>query len=60
MTQAQTVMDADDMVLKHRRVITRGELPRKLIKGKHIILSRHDLRIMNDKCCYNVFNCSML
>ncbi|XP_070494497.1 uncharacterized protein [Chironomus tepperi] len=32
MTQAQTVMDADDMVLKHRRVVTRGELPRKMMK----------------------------
>ena len=48
MNQAQTVMDADDMVLKHRRVVSRGELPKKLMKGKHI-LTRHDLRIMNDK-----------
>lgn len=41
MTQAQTVMDADDMILKHRRVVSRGDLPRKLMKGKHA-LSRHE------------------
>jgi hypothetical protein len=33
MTQAATVMDADDMVLKHRRVVSKNEMPRKLMRG---------------------------
>lgn len=33
MTQA-TVVEADDMVLKHRKAFSKSELPRKLMKGK--------------------------
>lgn len=32
MTQAQTVIDADDMILKHKRIVSRSDLPRKLMK----------------------------
>ncbi|KAG5679043.1 hypothetical protein PVAND_008643 [Polypedilum vanderplanki] len=34
MTQAATVIDADDMLLKHRRIVTKNELPRKLMKAE--------------------------
>jgi hypothetical protein len=34
MNNQATVVDADDMLLKHRKVVGRRELPRKLMKGK--------------------------
>lgn len=36
MAQQATVIEADDMLLRHRKVITKNELPRKLMKGKRI------------------------
>lgn len=34
MAQA-TVVEADDMILKHQRVVNKGDLPRKLIIGDY-------------------------
>lgn len=37
MNQA-TVVDANDILLRHRKVTSKNELPRKLMKGKSVFL----------------------
>lgn len=40
MAKQATVIEADDMLLRHRKVISKSELPRKLMKGKKLLVVR--------------------